>query len=62
MIARIEETLEKKSKYMHLCQEARAYAETRWLENDDNINKYFELYNLPYGDPSRVLLNKVNGL
>lgn len=62
MIGCIETVLEKKSKYMSICQRARSYAESRWLENDDNINKYTELYTLPYGDPNRVLLNKINGL
>lgn len=62
MIQRIEETLEKKSRYMTLCQQARSYADTRWLENDDNINKYLELYTLPHGHKDRVLLNGVNGL
>ena len=62
MIARIDETLEKKSRYMTICQRARSYAESRWLENDDNINKYVELYTLPYAHPNRLLLNRQNGL
>jgi len=37
-------------------------ADTRWLENEDNINKYVELYKYPYGSEKRVLLNKQNGL
>lgn len=62
MIKTIEQVLSKKSKYMTNCERARAYAESRWLENDDNINKYVELYKYPYGDERRVLLNKYNGL
>lgn len=62
MIQRIDEVLEKKSKYMTHCQHARAYAETRWLENEDNINMYQELYTLPHGHKDRKLLNKINGL
>jgi len=62
MIKTIEQVLSKKSKYMTYCERARAYADTRWLENEDNINKYVELYKYPYGDERRVLLNKYNGL
>jgi hypothetical protein len=62
MIKVINEVLGKKSKYMTHCERARSASEKRWLENEDNINKYVELYKYPYGDERRVLLNKVNGL
>jgi len=62
MVDQIDDVLSKKNRYMTICQHARKYAESRWLENDDNINKYLELYTLPYGDPGRVLLNAQNGL
>jgi len=48
--------------YMKSCRKAYQYARTRWLENDENIDKYVELYTLPYADPKRVLINKVNGI
>jgi len=62
MIGCIEETLAKKGKYMNMCAKYRKVAEDRWLENEDNINKYVELYTLPYGHPNRKLLNKINNL
>jgi hypothetical protein len=62
MIERVEEALEKKGKYMNICAKARKVAESRWLESEDNINKYVELYSHPYGDPQRILLNKINNI
>jgi hypothetical protein len=62
MIKIVEQVLGKKSKYMTHCERARKVADGRWLENEDNINKYVELYKYPYGDPRRVLINKQNGL
>jgi len=62
MIGCIEDTLEKKGKYMNSCAKFRKVAESRWLENEDNINKYVELYSHPYGDSKRALLNSINGL
>jgi hypothetical protein len=62
MIDQVEAVLSSKSKYMTHCQHARRYAESRWLENEDNINKYVELYTKSYGHPDRVLLNAINGL
>ena len=62
MIKTIEEILTKKSKYMTHCDRARKIADGRWLENEENINKYVELYKYPYGDERRVLINKFNGL
>jgi len=62
MVDQIDDILSSKNRYMTICQRARKFAESRWLENDDNINKYVELYTLPYGDPNRVLLNAQNGL
>ena len=62
MIGCIEDTLQKKGKYMNSCAKFRKVADSRWLENEDNINKYVELYTHPYGDSKRVLLNAINGL
>lgn len=47
---------------MNVCAKARKVAESRWLESEDNINKYFELYNFPYADSQRKLLNAVNNI
>ena len=62
MIGQIEETLSKKGRYMNWCAKYRKVAEGRWLENEDNINKYVELYTLPFGHPNRKLLNKINNI
>lgn len=60
MIDRIDETLSKKGKYMNMCSKNRKYAESRWLENEENIGKYYELYNMPYGSLDRKYLATVN--
>ena len=62
MIGCIEETLAKKGRYMNLSAKYRKVAEQRWLENDDNLNKYVELYSHPYGSKERKLINTINGL
>jgi hypothetical protein len=62
MIAIIDDVLSKKGRYMNLSAKARKSADERWLENDDNINKYVELFTLPYGHPDRKLLNAINGI
>jgi len=60
MIAQVEETLSKKGKYMNICSKARKVAEMRFLENEENISKYHELYNYGYRSAERVNLNTVN--
>ena len=62
MIDQLDDILSKKGRYMNLSSKARKTAELRWLENDSNIDKYVELYTLPYGDPQRKLLNPINGI
>ncbi len=60
MIDQLDFILDKKGRYMNMSAKFRKIADTRWLENDENIDKYVELYTLPYGDPNRKLLNKIN--
>lgn len=62
MVDCIDEALAKKGKYMNACAKYRKVAEGRWLENEDNINKYTELYTHPYGSSERKLINSINGL
>ncbi|NDH68276.1 MAG: hypothetical protein EBY22_10335 [Gammaproteobacteria bacterium] len=62
MISVIDDVLSKKGRYMNLSAKARKAADDRWLENEDNINKYVELFTLPYGHPDRKLLNAINGI
>ena len=60
MIDRIDETLKDVDKYRSICKKGRQYAETRWLETDQNIDCYMEMYGTPYGDPSRKNLARYN--
>lgn len=62
MIDNIADILKDKTSYMKLCRKARLEAELRWLENNNNLGKYVELYTLPYGDPKRKLLNSFNNI
>jgi glycosyltransferase involved in cell wall biosynthesis len=62
MIEKIDDVLSKKGRYMNLSGKARSDANNRWLENPENIGCYNELFSFPYGDPRRVLLNKINGI
>jgi O-antigen biosynthesis protein len=60
MIDRIDETLKDVDKYRSICKKGRQYAETRWLETDQNIDCYMEMYGTPYGDSSRKNLARYN--
>lgn len=60
MISQVEDTLSKKGRYMNICAKARKVAESRFLENEENISKYYELYNYPVGSKERVYLNAIN--
>lgn len=60
MIDQIDDTLSKKGKYMNMCAKFRKVAETRFLENEENISKYYELYNFPIGSTERSYLNTIN--
>ena len=60
MIAQIETTLKDRKRYRAICKKARQYAETRWLEDDKNIDCYLELYQYAVNDPKRVNLSRYN--
>tara|TARA_A100001515_G_scaffold41634_2_gene32790 strand:- start:1585 stop:2823 length:1239 start_codon:yes stop_codon:yes gene_type:complete len=60
MIARIEQTLKDTKRYKSICKKASSYADTRWLEDDKNIDCYMELYQYGVGDPKRVNLSRYN--
>jgi glycosyltransferase involved in cell wall biosynthesis len=62
MIAQIDDVLSKKGRYMNISAKARRDANSRWLENDDNIHCYTELFNHPYGHKERKRLNAINGI
>jgi len=38
----------------------RNFAETRFLEKEENIGKFFESYNFPFGSPQRKFLNTLD--
>jgi len=60
MIDQIENTLKDRKRYKSLCKKASQYAETRWLEDDINIDCYTELYQYGVGDPKRLNLSRYN--
>ena len=60
MINQIENTLKDRKRYKSLCKKASQYAETRWLEDDINIDCYTELYQYGVGDPKRLNLSRYN--
>jgi len=60
MVDQIADTISRKGRYMNLSTKCRKLAESRFLENEENISKYYELYNFPVNAPERVLLSKIN--
>jgi hypothetical protein len=60
MINQIEYTLQDRKRYKALCKKGRQYAETRWLEDDKNIDCYVELYQYGVDDERRVNLSRFN--
>ena len=62
MVDQIDHVMSDKTFYMKQVRKGRQYIEGRWLENPQNLDKYKELYTLPYADPNRKLLNSTNGL
>tara|TARA_R110002153_G_scaffold53177_10_gene148551 strand:- start:800 stop:2008 length:1209 start_codon:yes stop_codon:yes gene_type:complete len=60
MIDQINNTLNDRKRYKSLCRKASQYADTRWLEDDRNIDCYLELYQYAVGDPKRVNLGRYN--
>ena len=60
MIDQIENTLKDRKRYKSLCKKSSQYAETRWLEDDINIDCYTELYQYGVGDPKRLNLSRYN--
>lgn len=56
MLTKIRQTLSSEESYLQASRLSRQLVETRWLESDDNINKFVDLYSYPYGDPHRKYL------
>lgn len=62
MIDQLKDLLRDKTTYMKHCRKANMAIQNRWLETPSNLDKYLELYTLPYGHPNRKLLNRLNRL
>jgi hypothetical protein len=62
MVDQIDAVMKDKNTFMKAVRRGRQVAETRWLENPDNLGKYVELYTLPYAHEDRRLLNSFNGI
>lgn len=56
MIDQIDSVMSDKNEYMKIVRKNRMIADTRWLENPENIGKYVELYTTEYGSKDRKLL------
>ena len=60
MIDQINTTLSDRKRYKALCKKASQYVDTRWLEDDKNIDCYVEMYQYGIDDPRRVNLSRYN--
>lgn len=60
MLYRIENELRRAGHYKNSTYKRRRVAEERFLENENNLNCYMELFTLPYGDPRRVNIKRFN--
>lgn len=60
MLYQIENELRRAGHYKNSSHKRRRVAEERFIENEDNINCYTELFFTPYGSPNRKLLAKYN--
>lgn len=60
MIRKIEQTLSNGRKYKSEAVSRYRVAEKRFLERDENLNCFLELFNLKYGDSDRKMLSRFN--
>lgn len=60
MVDQIDKTLQDRKRYKAICKKARQYADTRWLEDDKNIDCYLELYQYGVNDSRRINLSRYN--
>jgi glycosyltransferase involved in cell wall biosynthesis len=61
MIDLIRKTLKSEDAFLSASKMARGYVDQKWLEAEENLTLYRELFSYPYQDPNRVQLNKLNG-
>jgi len=56
----IKATLKNNSTYIDQCKKARKLAEDYWLDTQENLMKYHEIYFTPYGSPERKFIKQIN--
>jgi len=59
-IDQVKHALKDQTRYVDLCKKSRAYAETYWLESENNLGKHQEAYFTPYGSTERRFLRETN--
>lgn len=62
MIESVRDVLSKKGRYMNISAKGRSAANSRWLENPENLQCYVELMTKPYADKGRERLNSINAI
>ena len=60
LVSKIENITGDHKRYVKEVKRARDYMKNRWME--DNIEYYSELYNHPYADKKRKILNLKNNI
>lgn len=60
MIDQVDKVVSKAGKYKNMGPRLRKVAKERFLENDENVGCYLELFNTPYGSKDRINLAKWN--
>ena len=59
MIDQLKAVLGNERRFIKESVRGRNFAETRFLEKEENIGKFFESYNFPFGSPQRKHLNSI---
>lgn len=57
LIDQIKKITKSRNSYNRAAKLAQNYIKNNWLENEENINRYVELYKYPFNDQRRQLLN-----
>jgi len=60
MIDQVKAVLGNERRFIKESVGGRNFAETRFLEKEENIGKFFESYNFPFGSPQRKFLNTLD--
>ena len=60
MIDQVKAVLGNERRFIKESVAGRNFAETRFLEKEENIGKFFESYNFPFGSPQRKFLNTLD--